>query len=75
MSCGMPMTNPEDFGGGDPANIYCGHCSNPDGTLKSYDEVLKGMVSFMMASRNMDRETAEGAAREHMAKMPAWSGH
>ena len=74
MSCGMPMTNPEDFGGGDPANIYCVHCSNPDGTLKSYDEVLKGMVSFMMASQNMDRETAEGAAREHMAEMPAWSG-
>ena len=74
MSCGMPMTKPEDFGGGNPANIYCVHCSNPDGSLKSRDEVFEGMVNFMMISQNMDRGIAEGAAKEYMAKMPAWSG-
>jgi len=37
MSCGMPMTKPEDFGGGNPDNLCCVHCSNPDGILKSYD--------------------------------------
>ena len=74
MSCGIPMTKPEDFGGGNPANIYCVHCSNPDGSLKSYDEVLGGMVNFMMMTQNMDRETAERAAKEHMSKMPAWGG-
>jgi len=74
MSCGMPMTKLEDFGGGNPANIYCVHCSNPDGSLKSYDEALKGMVNFMVMTQNMDRETAEKAAREYMSKMPAWSG-
>ncbi len=74
MSCGMPMTKLEDFGGGSPASIYCVHCSNPDGSLKSRDEVFAGMVSFMMMSQNMDRETAERAAREYMSKMPAWSG-
>ena len=72
MSCGMPMTKLEEFGGGNPDNIYCVHCSNPDGSLKSYDEVLKGMVNFMMASQNMDRESAERAAKEYMSKMPAW---
>ena len=72
MSCGMPMTKLEDFGGGNPANIYCVHCANADGSLKSYDEVLKGMVNFMVMSQNMDRETAEKAAKEYMAKMPAW---
>ena len=74
MSCGMPLTKLEDFGGGNPANIYCVHCSNPDGTLKSREEVFQGMVNFMMMSQNMDRQTAEGAAKEYMAKMPAWSG-
>ena len=73
MSCGMPMTKPEDFGGGNPNNIYCVHCSNPDGSLKSYEEALEGMTSFMMTSQNMDREAAEKAAREYMSKMPAWS--
>jgi uncharacterized glyoxalase superfamily protein PhnB len=74
MSCGMPMAKLEDFGAGNPANVYCVHCSNPDGTLKSREEVFEGMTNFMMMSQNMDRETAEKAAKEHMAKMPAWSG-
>ena len=68
----MPLTKLEDFGGGNPANIYCVNCANPDGSLKSYDEVLEGMVNFMMMSQNMDRETAEKAAKEYMSKMPAW---
>jgi uncharacterized glyoxalase superfamily protein PhnB len=72
MSCGVPMAKPEDFGGGNPANIYCVHCSNSDGSLKSYDEVLEGMVNFMMMTQNMNRESAESAAKEHMSKMPAW---
>ena len=70
----MPMTKPKDFGGGNPANIYCVHCSNPDGSLKSREEVFEGMVNFMMMSQNIGRETAERAAKEHMSKMPAWSG-
>lgn len=73
MSCGMPMAKPEDFGGGNEENIYCVHCANPDGTLKSREEVFEGMVGFMMMSQNMDREQAEIAAKEYMAKMPAWS--
>jgi uncharacterized glyoxalase superfamily protein PhnB len=74
VSCGMPMTKPEDFGGGNSANICCVHCANPDGSLKSYEEVSEGMASFMMKTQNMNRETAEKAAKEYMAKMPAWEG-
>ncbi|MFC2013749.1 VOC family protein [Chloroflexota bacterium] len=58
MSCSMPMAKPEDFGGGNPVNIYCVHCSNPDGSLKSYDEVFNGMVNFVMKSQNINQETA-----------------
>ena len=73
VSCGMPMSKPEDFGGENPANLSCVHCSHPDGGLKSYDEVFQGMVSFMTNSQNLDRETAEIKTREYMAQMPAWS--
>jgi uncharacterized glyoxalase superfamily protein PhnB len=73
MSCGMPMAKPEDFGGGNPENLYCVYCSNPDGSLKSYKDVFEGMVNFMMMSQKMDRKTAESAAKERMARMPAWS--
>jgi uncharacterized glyoxalase superfamily protein PhnB len=74
MSCGMPMSKLEDFGGGNPENLYCVYCSNRDGNLKSYKEVLEGMANFMMASQKMDRRTAESAAKERMSAMPAWSG-
>jgi uncharacterized glyoxalase superfamily protein PhnB len=74
MSCGMPMTKLEDFGGGNPKNLYCVYCSKLDGSLKSYKEVFEGMANFMMMSQKMDRKTAESAAKERMAKMPAWSG-
>jgi uncharacterized glyoxalase superfamily protein PhnB len=73
QSCGMPMVKPEDFGGGNLENKYCVHCTYPDGSLKSYDEALEGMTNFMMKMQNMDRETAEKAAREYMSNMPAWS--
>lgn len=74
MSCGMPMTKLEDFGGRNPENLYCAHCSKPDGSLKSYQEVFEGMVKFMMMSQKMDRMTAESAVKERMSKMPAWNG-
>jgi uncharacterized glyoxalase superfamily protein PhnB len=74
MSCGMPMTKLEDFGGRNPENLYCVYCSNPDGSLKSREDVFKGMVNFMMTSQKMDRKTAESAAKERMSQMPAWSG-
>jgi uncharacterized glyoxalase superfamily protein PhnB len=73
MSCGMPMTKPEDFGGGNPENLYCVYCSKPDGSLKSYEEVFGGMTNFMMMSQKMDKKTAESAVKERMSKMPAWS--
>jgi uncharacterized glyoxalase superfamily protein PhnB len=74
MSCGMPMTKPEDFGGGNPENLYCIYCSKPDGSLKSYKEVFEGMVNFMMMSQKMDRKTAESVTKERMSRMPAWVG-
>jgi uncharacterized glyoxalase superfamily protein PhnB len=73
LSCGMPMTKPEEFGGGNEENIYCVHCTNADGILKSQGEVFEGMVNFMMRTQNLDRVQAEIAAKKHMAKMPAWS--
>ncbi|MGD9142375.1 MAG: zinc ribbon domain-containing protein [Dehalococcoidia bacterium] len=74
QSCGMPMNNPGDFGGGNEENDYCVHCTNADGTLKSYDEIYEGLVFMYINSRNMEKEDAEQAAREYMAMMPAWAG-
>ena len=73
QSCGMPMMSPEQHGGGDGENGYCVHCCTPDGRLKSYGEVLEGMVGLMISNRGLDRAAAEKAAGEYLATTSAWS--
>ena len=51
-----------DTGGGDPDNPCCVHCCQPDGTLKSYEEMLAGMTAFMMKMRGLDEAAAAAAA-------------
>jgi uncharacterized glyoxalase superfamily protein PhnB len=72
LSCGMPMTSTSDFGGGKEENTYCTHCCHPDGSLKTYEEVLDGMITYMMTSQKLDRSAAGKAAREYLSIMPAW---
>ena len=74
QSCGMPMTFPQEHGGGDKENHYCVRCCHPDGSLKNFEEVLERMTGFLMDSRNMNKDAAEKAAREFLAMMPAWTG-
>jgi hypothetical protein len=71
-SCGMPMRAPEDFGGNDTSNKYCRYCTNEQGILKNYEDTLNGMTNFVVQTQGLDRSQAEKAAKEHMAKMPAW---
>ena len=73
QSCGMPMNSSTDYGGGDTRNACCAHCCHPDGNLKGYDEVREGMVTLFMKTRNLDRNSAEQAARDYMSSMPAWA--
>ena len=72
-SCGMPMMSAEQFGGGNMENRYCAICCHADGRLRSYEDVLEGMVDLMMNNRGLDRAAAETAASEYLSTMPAWS--
>jgi hypothetical protein len=72
ISCSMPMSKPEDFPGGDFSKDYCVHCARPDGTMKSYDEVLVGLTAFIMKIHGLEEEDARSAARGIMHSMPAW---
>lgn len=71
-SCGMPMVNKSDFGGGKETNQYCKHCTLPNGILKPRHEVREGMILFYMKNKKADRQTASAYVDERMAGMPAW---
>ncbi len=72
ISCSMPMTKPEDFPGGDFEKDFCIHCARPDGSMKSYDEVLEGLTGFIVKMHGLTEEDARSAAIGIMHSMPAW---
>lgn len=71
-SCGMPMTNPGDFGGGNIENKYCVYCTDKNGALKPFDQKLEEMAGFIMKNTDVSNEKAIEMAKENMAKQPAW---
>jgi len=69
QSCGMPLTDAVE------GQMYCQYCTDDEGQLKPYEQVLEGTITgFFMGMQKMERAQAEVAAREHLAKMPAWAG-
>jgi uncharacterized glyoxalase superfamily protein PhnB len=67
QSCGMPMKDAK------PGAMYCQYCTDGSGKLKPYEAVFEGTTQgYFMAMQKMARPQAEKAAREHLAKMPAW---
>ena len=72
QSCGMPMRNQEDFGGGQLDNTYCVHCTDAEGNLKPYEVVLQNMKNFAVRSMGVSEGEALKMAQEGMAKQPAW---
>jgi uncharacterized glyoxalase superfamily protein PhnB len=68
QSCGMPLKDAK------PGTMYCAYCTDASGKLKPYETVLEGTTTgYFMAMQKMARPQAETAAREHLAKMPAWA--
>jgi hypothetical protein len=72
VSCGMPLRAPQDHALGDPAREYCSHCANPDGALKTFDQVHAGMTQFLQRTQGIDPAVAGDMARQMMANLPAW---
>lgn len=67
QSCGMPLKD------GQPGQMYCHYCTDEKGQLKPYATVLEGTIQgYFMGMMHMKRPEAETAAREHLAKLPAW---
>jgi hypothetical protein len=69
QSCGMPLTEPQ------PGEMYCQYCVDETGRLRPFEAIFEGTVTgYFMGMQKMARGAAEKAAKEHLAKMPAWAG-
>lgn len=70
QSCGMPMTDAQ------PGVMYCKYCLDEKGKLRPYEQVLEGTTTgYFMQMQKLPRDKAVVAAKEHLAKMPAWVKH
>jgi hypothetical protein len=72
VACGMPMNEPADFAMGDTAKDYCVHCARPDGSMQSYREKWASLTDFIVRTQGLDKNAANLAARNMMARLPAW---
>jgi hypothetical protein len=71
-SCGMPMREIEEHGGGDWNNPHCVHCTNRTGKLKSRQEVRESLIELYMSRMELPREEIEKMVDKQMKKLPAW---
>lgn len=72
IACGMPMSKKEDYAMKDEKKDYCHYCMRPDGTMQSYEEKLKGTTEFIVKTQGFDEKAAFEAAKNMLAKLPAW---
>lgn len=72
IACGMPMESAADHANGDTDLDYCLHCARPDGSMQSYDEKAASLAAFIVRTQGLDEGVALDAAKDMMAKLPAW---
>ncbi len=65
--CGMPMVKKEDFPLGDLTKDYCVWCARPDGTMKSYDEVLASFTRFQAEKDKTSLKVARKKVKAFLA--------
>lgn len=70
-SCGANLDIPGFRGDSD---VYCVHCLDPNGELQSREDILKGVVEWMMQWQpDITREQAMERADHYLKSMPAWA--
>ena len=69
----MPVLRNAPHRGSTWRHVLCDYCTDDEGKLQPYEAILEGTISgYFMGMQNMKRAEAEVAAKEHLAKMPAW---
>ncbi len=71
-SCGMPLEKSADHALGDINQTFCAYCTDEQGKLKSFEDILNSMASYLVHSQGVDKTAALEIAKDVLAKQPAW---
>jgi hypothetical protein len=66
------MEHPEDHALGDVNAAYCRYCTDEQGRLRPYEEILGMNAEFYVKSQGVTPEAARRLAAAMLADMPAW---
>ncbi len=75
ISCGMLLYSSEDYPLGDTTKHFCKYCAHEDGTMRSFDEVLKIVTTFLEKTQILSPEAAHETAFAVLSKNPAWKDY
>jgi hypothetical protein len=53
-------------------SAFCSDCTNEDGSLKNYDDIVNILTTYFIETQGFDREAARSAAIGVMSRQPAW---
>ncbi len=68
----MPFQSANDHALGDSSIPYCSSCTNSDGTLKTYEEVLEATKGYYIHAQGLDPQAANRMAETLLKQQPAW---
>ncbi|KQC13413.1 MAG: hypothetical protein APR63_08785 [Desulfuromonas sp. SDB] len=73
-SCSMLMTFPQDYPENDPQSTYCRYCLDKNGSIKSFDLVLKEMADFLGNTQGLNSKAAYSASTILLNLNHHWPG-
>ncbi len=70
-ACGGPVAGP---GGAAQESVYCQHCTDDEGQLRSREEIHAGIARWIRSwQEGITEEQAHARAALYMRAMPAWA--
>jgi hypothetical protein len=66
------MKKPEDFAMDNVHQLFCKHCTDAEGKLLPFKDILNGTVNFYMESQGIAKEAAHKMAKDLLSTMPVW---
>ena len=74
-SCGMPFKSASDYALGDVNQKFCSHCTNSQGLLKPYEEILSDTANYLVHAQGIHVQAALEMAKDLLKKQPTWRNH
>lgn len=71
----MPLIDPADCPNGDIASPSCIHCTDPNGHIKTCEEIFESGVQFFIHTTGLSRDIATRIVRRNMRELPYWDSN